>query len=356
MSVDVDSYLPKVSAYIQKAQQELETLEKKAASINDYSSTEYIQTYKELSKLKEKLEKAKQLEKLLRQLKDTEKITDPELKELVAEEKRNLVKQIKSLYAELFKPKQEFENIIMEIRAGAGGEEAALFAKELFRMYSLFANDVGAKVEVNEVEYSDQGGYKKIVAYFKGGNIYEWLKFESGVHRVQRVPVTESGGRIHTSTVSVAILPEPREDIKIEIKPEDLEFETFRSSGPGGQNVNKVETGVRIRHKPTGLVVSSQESRSQHQNRENALRILKAKLYQAMLSQRQKEVSDLRRSQIGTMDRSEKIRTYNFQQNRVTDHRIKRSWYNLPQILDGKLKDMLVEIREKLEQQGEKDQ
>jgi peptide chain release factor 1 len=230
--------------------------------------------------------------------------------------------------------------IIFEIRAGVGGEEAALFARDLWRMYSKFFEKNNFKVIVYDEEKTDLGGIKYLTAEVRGNNIYNLMKNEAGVHRVQRVPITEKGGRIHTSAASVAVLPKI-EGNQIDIKESDLEIEYYRASGPGGQNVNKVETAVRIRHKPTNIVVSCQSERTQQRNKEIALQILKSKIWELEQEKITNQLSSERRKQIGTQDRSEKIRTYNFQQNRVTDHRINKSWYNLEKILDGDLEIIL---------------
>jgi peptide chain release factor 1 len=230
--------------------------------------------------------------------------------------------------------------IIFEIRAGVGGEEAALFARDLWRMYSKFFEKNNFKVIVYDEEKTDLGGIKYITAEVRGNNIYNLMKNEAGVHRVQRVPITEKGGRIHTSAASVAVLPKI-EGNQIDIKESDLEIEYYRASGPGGQNVNKVETAVRIRHKPNNIVVSCQSERTQQRNKEIALQILKSKIWELEQEKITNQLSSERKKQIGTQDRSEKIRTYNFQQNRVTDHRINKSWYNLEKILDGDLEIIL---------------
>jgi len=230
--------------------------------------------------------------------------------------------------------------IIFEIRAGVGGEEAALFARDLWRMYSKFFEKNNFKVIVYDEEKTDLGGIKYLTAEVRGNNIYNLMKNEAGVHRVQRVPITEKGGRIHTSAASVAVLPKI-EGNQIDIKESDLEIEYYRASGPGGQNVNKVETAVRIRHKPTNIVVSCQSERTQQRNKEIALQILKSKIWELEQEKITNQLSLERKKQIGTQDRSEKIRTYNFQQNRVTDHRINKSWYNLEKILDGDLEIIL---------------
>lgn len=241
-------------------------------------------------------------------------------------------------------PETNSPSVIMEIRAGTGGTEATLFAKELFDMYSRFAQKSGWKTSVLDESKSDLGGYKEIILEINGLGVYETLRWESGVHRVQRIPETEKSGRVHTSTSSVAVLPKAGE-VDIEIKSSDLKVEFFRSSGPGGQNVNKVETAVRIYHLPSGLTVTSQESRSQQKNREQALTILRSKLLDAKMRQEAKKIGAERRAQIGTGDRSEKIRTYNFPQDRLTDHRIKKSWHNLASILSGNLESVIEDIK-----------
>ncbi|HPO82636.1 MAG TPA: peptide chain release factor 1, partial [bacterium] len=231
-------------------------------------------------------------------------------------------------------------NVIMEIRAGTGGEEAALFAGDLLRMYLRYVERKGWKAEIMSSNPTDLGGYKEVIVSIQGRGVYSRLKFESGVHRVQRVPVTESGGRIHTSTATVAILPEAT-DVEVEINPDELKIDTFRAGGHGGQNVNKVESAVRITHIPTGIVVTCQDERSQYQNREKALRILRAHLLEIKERERENEEAQLRKSQVGSGERSEKIRTYNFPQNRVTDHRIGLTLYNLQDVLDGALDELI---------------
>ncbi len=256
-----------------------------------------------------------------------------ELKEL-EEKKELLLNELKSLM--IPKDKKDEKNAIVEIRAGTGGEEAALFAKDLFRMYSRYAERMGWKVRVVDSHPTDLGGFKEIVSVIEGNGVYGMLKFESGVHRVQRVPTTESGGRIHTSTATVAVLPEV-DEVDITIDNNEIKMEFYNASGPGGQNVNKVATAVRLIHIPTGIVVTCQEERSQYQNRLRAMEILRAKIYSIEKEKRDKELKQTRRSQIGTGERSEKIRTYNFPQNRVTDHRINLTSYNLDQVMDGYL-------------------
>lgn len=235
------------------------------------------------------------------------------------------------------------KSIILEIRAGAGGDEATIFAADLFRMYSKYAQSQGWGVFTLDSHQSSLKGYKSIVAEIKGDGAYEQLKYESGVHRVQRVPATEKNGRIHTSTASVAVLPKVT-PVEVQINPNDIDFGTFRSSGPGGQNVNKVETAVRLTHRPTGIVVECQSERSQASNREKAMDILRAKIYQAKQEKQQAEISQERREQIGSAMRAEKTRTYNYPQNRITDHRINKSWHNLEDIMEGKLNKMMKDM------------
>lgn len=278
-------------------------------------------------------------DELTRRLSDPEIIRDAERIRLISIELGKTEKEMQLL--ELRKtPSQYSRKIIMEIRAGAGGEEAALFAGELFRMYSAYAQNRGWNAALIDSHSTSLGGYKGIIFEISGGGAYEALKNEAGVHRVQRIPNTEKVGRVHTSTASVAVLPEAEES-EIEIKPQDIKVEFFRSSGPGGQNVNKVETAVRIYHLPSGLIVSSQESRSQQKNREQAMAVLRAKLLEARKQAEAQKTGQARREQIGTAERSEKIRTYNFPQDRVTDHRIKKSFHNIEKILKGDL-DLIV--------------
>jgi peptide chain release factor 1 len=232
------------------------------------------------------------------------------------------------------------KGVIIEIRAGAGGEEAAIFAADLFRMYTKYAQSQGWNFSILDSNRTSIGGFKEVIFEVNGQTVFEQLKNESGVHRVQRIPKTEKSGRIHTSTASVAILPKV-EATKVKINPQDLKIDVARSSGPGGQNVNKRSTAVRITHLPTNIVVFSQTERSQPQNKEIALAILRAKLFEMKQNEQMSQLSAERRAQIGTADRSEKIRTYNFPQNRITDHRLGKSWHNLETILDGKLDSII---------------
>ncbi len=250
--------------------------------------------------------------------------------------------QMEHAVALLLAPKDRDENAsaILEVRAGTGGDEAALFAGDLFRMYQRYAQTQGWKVEIDSVSEGEVGGYKEIVASVTGDGVFGRLKFESGVHRVQRVPETEAGGRIHTSAATVAVLPEP-EDVEIEINDGDLRIDTYRSSGAGGQHVNKTDSAVRITHLPTGVVVTSSE-KSQHQNRARAMKALKVKLYDMQREALDTARSDARKSQVGSGDRSERIRTYNFPQGRITDHRINLTLYNLPKVLEGEALDEVI--------------
>lgn len=274
---------------------------------------------------------------------------DPEMRELAEEEGKALRARRSALEAELQllmipKDPDDDKDIFIEIRAGAGGDEAAIFAGDLARMYMRFAEDRRMKVELISESASDAGGYKEIVFAVKGDGPYRSFKHESGVHRVQRVPATEAQGRIHTSTATVAVLPEADDDVQIEIKSTDLQIDTYKSSGAGGQYVNKTESAIRITHVPSGIVVASQQERSQTQNRERAMQMLRAMLHERQVREREEAEGSLRRSQVGTGDRSEKIRTYNFPQDRVTDHRINQSFGNIRGIMDGDIGRIVDEL------------
>jgi peptide chain release factor 1 len=270
---------------------------------------------------------------------------DPELLELV----KNEIEQLKEESSEiendiklLLLPKDpnDEKNILLEIRAGTGGDEAALFVGDLFKMYSRYADEVGWKVEIMSSSPIGIGGFKEIIALISGEKVYSKLKYESGVHRVQRVPETEAQGRIHTSAVTVAVLPEA-EDVEVDIDPNELRIDVFRSSGPGGQSVNKTESAIRITHLPTGLVVSCQDEKSQHKNKAKALKVLRARLLDKMEQDQHDKISENRKSQVGTGDRSERIRTYNFPQGRMTDHRISLTLYKLESIMLGKIEEII---------------
>lgn len=270
---------------------------------------------------------------------------DAEMKELCEAELAE-AKEIKAKCEEELKilllPKDpdDDKNVIIEIRGGAGGDEAALFSYVLYRMYNMYAEAVGWKTELINSNDTELGGFKEVSFMVTGEGAYSRLKYESGVHRVQRVPETEAQGRIHTSTVTVAVLPEA-EDVEVEINPADLEIETHRASGAGGQHVNKTDSAIRIIHKPTGIVVECQDERSQHKNREKAMKVLRSKLYEAEQKKQSDSIASKRKSQVGTGDRSERIRTYNYPQGRVTDHRIGLTLYNLEYVLNGKLDDVI---------------
>jgi peptide chain release factor 1 len=264
---------------------------------------------------------------------------DAELRQLVAdapEQLRSLEDELRLAMVE--RDPNDDKNVIVEIRGGAGGDEAALFAGDLFNMLTRYAEERGFSTEVLSQSPADVGGFKDVTFEIKGDGAYSVFKFEGGTHRVQRVPKTESQGRIHTSTATVAVLPEA-EEVEVEIKPEDLQIDVYRSSGPGGQSVNTTDSAVRMTHRPTGIVVSMQDEKSQLQNREKALRVLRARLYERELEEQRAEIADARRSQVGTGERSEKIRTYNFPQGRVTDHRVKVTAHNLDEVLAGNLSE-----------------
>jgi peptide chain release factor 1 len=276
---------------------------------------------------------------------------DPELKTLASEELTGLEEAAgraeRELYAAMLPPDPDDErNVIMEIRAGTGGEEAALFAADLFRMYNRLCENRGWKVGMIDASASSIGGYKEVVFAVEGTNVYSVLKYESGCHRVQRVPVTEASGRIHTSTATVAVLPEAEEVDDMDIPPEDLRTDIFCASGPGGQGVNTTYSAVRVTHLPTGLVARSQDERSQHRNREKAMSVLKARLLDRRRREEEERAGTVRRSLIGSGERSEKIRTYNFPQNRVTDHRITFTLYSLNRVIEGELDPLLKALQE----------
>lgn len=306
---------------------------------------------KERSEIEAIVEKSWAYRSLLRQIEEARTLLsgdDAEMRDLAEVELLEMEPQVELLEKELKgmlvpKDPRDDRNVIVEIRAGTGGDEAALFAADLFRMYSRYAERRHWKVEIISQSEIGIGGLKEISFNIKGKGAYSRMKFESGVHRVQRVPVTEAAGRIHTSTITVAVLAEV-EDVDIQIPEKDIQIEVYRSAGAGGQNVQKNSTAVRLIHTPTGMVVAVQDERSQLQNKLRAMGILRARLYDMEQQKRQQELDDSRRSQIGTGERSEKIRTYNFPQNRVTDHRINLSSFNLPAVLDGEIDEFIDEL------------
>lgn len=309
-------------------QAEWQKLMKEHASIE-----EIVLKFREYKKVKQAMEEAEEL------------IKDPEMKELAEAEYYQAKEELPKIEEELKlllipKDPDDDKNIICEIRAGAGGEEAALFAGTLFRMYTMYAEKKHWKLEVLNENETGLGGYKEISFMITGKGVYSRLKFESGVHRVQRVPDTESSGRIHTSTATVAVLPVV-EDVEIEINPSDIKMEVFRASGAGGQHINKTSSAVRLIHEPTGIVVECQTERSQFQNKDNAMKMLRTKLYEIEKQKQDSEISNARKSQVGSGDRSEKIRTYNYPQGRITDHRIGMSIYQMENFLNGDIDEMV---------------
>jgi peptide chain release factor 1 len=311
--------------------------------------SEIVRLSKEHAELKPVAEAVQALERARAELPELDEMAtsgDAEMAGLAREELAALKERLPALergVALLLAPRDRDENAsaILEVRAGAGGDEAALFAGDLFRMYQRYAQTRGWKVEIESASEGEVGGYKEIIASIAGEGVFGRLKFESGVHRVQRVPETEASGRIHTSAATVAVLPEP-EDVTIEIRDQDLRIDTYRSSGAGGQHVNKTDSAVRITHLPTGIVVTSSE-KSQHQNRARAMKVLQARLYDMQREQLDAARAESRKSQVGSGDRSERIRTYNFPQGRVTDHRINLTLYNLPKVLEGEALDDVIE-------------
>ena len=342
--------MEKLLAKVAEIERELEDLERILSDPSSPARPDFPELSRRYGQLRLIVEKGKELRRILQDIVEEEQLLreggDEELERALRQElerdRERAEKVAQELRRLLVPPHPDaHKNAIVEIRAGAGGEEAALFAADLFRMYLKYAEKKGFNARVLDSHPTDLGGFKEIVFAVEGPGAYGLFRYESGVHRVQRVPETEASGRIHTSTATVAVLPEA-EEAEVEIRPEDLRIETFRSSGPGGQHMQKNETAVRIIHIPTGIVVACQEERSQHRNKELALRVLRAKLRELEEKKREEELREKRRRQIGTGERSEKIRTYNFPQNRVTDHRIDLTVYRLEDVLEGAL-DLLVE-------------
>ncbi len=329
--------------------EKFEAIEKRLASGEAMADmTEYkrlMKEHKELLPVYEKYSEYKRVNAAITEAREILEMGDSELKELAEAEITESTERLKEIEEELKilllpRDANDDKSVIVEIRGGAGGEEAALFASSLYRMYSMYSESKGFKTEIINANETELGGYKEISFMIDGAGAFSRLKFESGVHRVQRVPDTESGGRIHTSTVTVAVLPEA-EEIEFEINPADLQIDTYRASGAGGQHVNKTESAIRITHIPTGTIVECQEERSQHKNREKALRVLRSKICERMQSEADAEIAATRKNQVGTGDRSERIRTYNFPQGRVTDHRIGLTLYKLEAFLNGSLDEMI---------------
>jgi len=342
----------RLDSSMEKVLQRRREVEARLAQSADMAPSEMANLSRELTELRPVCEQVELVNRLTREIKDAaamrdEAADDPDMAEMAqteldALEERLPEEQAKLQLLLLPKDKDDSRNAILEVRAGTGGDEAALFAADLFGMYQRFAAKHGWKFEVMEISETGIGGYKEATANIAGGDVFARLKFESGVHRVQRVPETEAGGRIHTSAATVAVLPEA-EDVDIEINEADLRIDVFRSSGPGGQSVNTTDSAVRITHIPTGIVVSQQDEKSQHKNRAKAMKILRARLYDAERARLQAERAASRKGQVGTGDRSERIRTYNFPQGRVTDHRINLTLYKLDRVVAGEALDEVID-------------
>ena len=310
---------------------------------------EYIKLMKEHSELEELIIKFREYKKVDKNIKEARELLneklDKDFRDMVDmefKESQEAIKKIKQELKILLIPKDpnDDKNVVMEIRGGAGGEEAALFAGVLFRMYTKNAEKNGWKVEILDSNTTEIGGFKEVVFSIEGKGAYSKLKFESGVHRVQRIPTTEASGRIHTSTVTVAVLPEA-EEVDVDINVSDLRIDTYRASGAGGQHINKTDSAIRITHVPTGIVVACQDERSQHKNKDKAMKVLRSKLYEIAQEQQNSEVAEKRRVQVGTGDRSERIRTYNYPQGRVTDHRIGLTLYKLDEVFEGNIDEII---------------
>lgn len=347
-----------------KLEERYKDIEKKLSSGNiDYSSNEYKNLNKEYNSLKPKIEMFHSLKQKTQELEESEEILenekDKELRNLAEEEIKSLKEEIKNIktelkYALIPEDPNSGKDVILEIRPGTGGDESTLFCSDLFRLYSRYIEKMNWKMEAITLEDNGLGGYKEVIIGIKGNDVYDKLKYETGVHRVQRIPKTESSGRIHTSAVTVAVLPEADES-EIEINPQELKIDTYRSGGAGGQHVNTTDSAVRITHLPTGLVVTCQDERSQIKNRAKAMNVLRTRLKKEIEEKQKKEIDDERKSQVGSGDRSERIRTYNFPQNRVTDHRINYTSYNLDKFMDGEIEEIIEKLNEYYKEQAIKD-
>jgi peptide chain release factor 1 len=342
--------LKELKKQINILEKEIKSLEKESANPAVIKNSQKLKEIsQELNDKNEELSGLTKLHEVLMQIEDTKKMIenekDDELLELAEDELAKLKKDIQKKLEGDNDAGKKYKNCIVEIRAGTGGEESNLFASDLFRMYTKYAEGKGWKVQILSKNQTGTGGFKEIIAQVSGQGCFNDLKYENGVHRVQRVPVTESSGRIHTSAASVVVYP-LIEEKEVNIDPQDIKIDVYRSGGPGGQSVNTTDSAVRITHIPTGTIVTCQDEKSQHKNKKKALSILASRLEDLKSEQQQEQISDIRKSSIQTGDRSAKIRTYNFPQNRVTDHRIKKSWHNLKDIIDGNLKTVVEALKE----------
>ncbi len=341
------SYLEKIHSRFEQISAELSLPE------TAQQTKKFRELSKEIHSLRALEEKFHQLRRVVGRRRDAESLAagdDAEMAALAREELAGLEAEEEGLIREtevlmVSDQEEDSRNAFLEIRAGAGGDEASLFAADLLRMYTRVAERKKWKAEVISTTYSGIGGIKEVILYVRGTEVNKYLKFESGVHRVQRVPATEASGRIHTSTVTVAVLPEA-EDVEVDFNPKDIRIDTYAASGPGGQHVNKTESAIRITHFPTGIVVTCQDEKSQHKNKEKALKVLRARLFEHEKHKQEESIAQNRRAQVGSGERSEKIRTYNFPQNRVTDHRVSERNFNIGFIIDGDLDDLVADLSE----------